>query len=90
MEITSLPLNNCFSYRNVLEKGVNILSNMVLKKSVFCLKAQNIVLFGAYDLIQISPACSPKWYQIANDVWSCMERLQIYSVSICNGSAEVF
>ena len=30
----------------------------------FCQKAQNFVLFGPYDLVQISPACGLNTYQL--------------------------
>ena len=39
LKINSLPLNNCFSYRNVLQNGVNTLSKMFFfssKSSRFC------------------------------------------------------
>ena len=55
-EINSLALNNCFSYRNVFQNGVNALSKMVFKiffffvflflfcfVLFFCQKAQNFV-----------------------------------------------
>ena len=29
----------------------------------FCQKAQNVVYFGPYDFVQISPACGPNTYQ---------------------------
>ena len=32
--------------------------------TIFCQKAQNFVYFGPYDLVQISPACSPNTDQI--------------------------
>ena len=40
LKIIILPSNNCFSDRNVLQNGVNALSKMVSKNSVFCPKAQ--------------------------------------------------
>ena len=42
LKINSLPSNNCFSYRNVLQNGINALSKMGLKNSFFffCPKAQ--------------------------------------------------
>ena len=43
LEINSLALNNCFSYRNVYQNGANVLSKMVLKNPVFRQKAQNFV-----------------------------------------------
>ena len=47
LEINSLALNNCFSYRNVFQNGVNALSEMVLKPPFFlCQQAQNFVLLG--------------------------------------------
>ena len=54
-------LNDCFSYRNIFQNGVNALSKMVLKTR-FCQKAQNFVQFGPYDFVQISPACGPNTY----------------------------
>ena len=47
LEINSLALNNCFSYRNVFQNGVNTLSKMVLKtRFLFCFvchKSQNVM-----------------------------------------------
>ena len=45
LEINSLALNNCFSYRHVFQNGVNALSKMVYKnlKTVFCQKSQDFV-----------------------------------------------
>merc|ERR1712240_255136 len=64
LQINTLALNNCFSYRNIFQNGVNALSKMVLKKPGFCQKTQNFVYFGPYDFVQISPACGPNMYQI--------------------------
>ena len=58
LNITNLSLNNCFSYRKALQNGVNALSKVFFKKSVF-VRTQNFVPSGPYDLIQISPACGP-------------------------------
>ena len=58
LEIISLALNNCFSYRNVFQNGVNALSKMVLNNPIFCQKAQNFVSFGPYEFVQISQAWS--------------------------------
>ena len=71
LKINSLPLNNCFSYRNVLQNGVNSLSKKVLKNSGFCSKALNCVHFGPYDLVQTSLECSSNTYQImwSNNTW---------------------
>ena len=38
LEINSLALNNCFSYRHVFQNGVNALSKMVFKKNSFFVK----------------------------------------------------
>ena len=39
LKVNSLPtVNNCFSCRNVLQNGVNALSKMVFKSSIFCQK----------------------------------------------------
>ena len=54
LKINSLPLNNRFSYRNVLQNGVNAL---FFKKESFFQKPQNFVHFGLFDLFQIAPAC---------------------------------
>ena len=35
LEINSLALNNCFSYRKIFQNDVNALSNMVKKKKTF-------------------------------------------------------
>ena len=64
LKINSLPLNNCFSFRNVLQNGVNSLSKMVLKNSIFCPIAQTFVHFRSYNLVQISQVCGPNTYQI--------------------------
>ena len=32
--------------------------------TIFCQRAQNLVLLGAYDFVQISPACGPNTHQI--------------------------
>ena len=32
--------------------------------TIFCQKAQNFVLFGPYDSVQISPACGANTYQM--------------------------
>ena len=40
LEINSLALNHCFSYRNVWQNGVKAFSKMVLKNSVFCQKVK--------------------------------------------------
>ena len=47
-----------------LKNGVNALSKMALKELGFLSKCSNFIHFGLYDLVQISPACSPKRYQI--------------------------
>ena len=62
--INSIPLNTSFSYRNVLQNGVNFLSKMVLKISGVCQNAQNFIYFGLYDLVQILPVCGTNTYQI--------------------------
>ena len=64
LKIDSLPLNNCFCYRNVLQYGVNSSSKWFLNNLVFCPKAQNFVHFGLYDLVQISSVCGPNTYQV--------------------------
>ena len=64
LQINSLAFNNCFSYRNVFQNGVNALSKMVFKNPLFCQKAQNFVYFEPYDFVQISRACGPNTYQI--------------------------
>ena len=63
MEPISLPSNNCFSQRHVLQNCVNVLSKMVLKELGFMFKSSIFVHFGLYGLVQISPACSPNTYQ---------------------------
>ena len=60
LEINSLALNNCFSYRNVFQNDANALSKMDLKYPFFfffCQKAHNFVKFQLYDFAQISLAC---------------------------------
>ena len=63
----SLPLNNCFSCRNLLQNDVNTLSKKCFKNSIFGQTAQFFKPFESYDLVQISPACFPNMYQ--NNVW---------------------
>ena len=64
LKINSLPFNNYFSNANVLQNGVNaLLKNGFKKPAVFCQKAQKLVHFGLYDLVQIL-LVSPKTYQI--------------------------
>ena len=53
-KVNCLPLNNCFSYRNILQNGVNYLSTMVLNKFIFL----------PYDLVQTSPGFGSNMYQI--------------------------
>ena len=46
LEINGSALNNCFSYRNVFQNGVNALSKIVLKHIFFFFfgqKAENFV-----------------------------------------------
>ena len=43
LEINSLTLNTCFSYRNSFQNSVNALSKTVLKNLVFCQKAQDFM-----------------------------------------------
>ena len=65
LQINSLPSNNSFSDRNVLQNGINALSKMGFKELGFLSKSSNFVHFGLYDLVQISPAWySPNTYQI--------------------------
>ena len=62
---TGLKSNNyCFSYINVFQNDVNVLSKLVLKMRVFWQKAQNFAYFEPYDFVQILPACGPNAYQI--------------------------
>ena len=44
LKISILPLNKCFSYRNVLQNGVNAMSKMVLKMALL-LKSSNFLSF---------------------------------------------
>ena len=60
----SLPTKYGCSGKNVLQNGVNYLSEMIIKNLGFCSKSQNFVHFGPYDLVQISPVCGPNTYQI--------------------------
>ena len=62
--INILASNNCFSYRNIFQNGVNTLSKLV---NHFLSKAQNFVWFGPYDFVQISPALCSKY--LSNNVW---------------------
>ena len=45
-------------------KMASILCQNGFKNLVFCLKPQNIVHFGPYDLVQSSPVGSQNTYQI--------------------------
>ena len=56
LKINNLPLNNSFSYRNVIQNSVNALSKMALKISFFLLKSSNLC---ALLTIQFLPACGP-------------------------------
>ena len=76
LKIKSLPIKYGCSYKNVLQNGVISLSKMVLKNLSFCPKAQNFGNFGLYDLVKISPVCSPNTFQIMY-----REILEFYVVS---------
>ena len=52
--------------------------------TIFCQKAQNVVYFGPYNFVQMSPARGQNFYQIMYG-----ETLD-FSVSISNGSTEEF
>ena len=63
LKINTLPFN-CFSYRNVLQNGVNAMSKKKKKKKkdfnnfcFFCHKSQELVHFEQFHLVQILPAC---------------------------------
>ena len=43
LEIDSLALNNCFSYRNVFQNGVDTVTKMVFKSRFFVKKLKNFV-----------------------------------------------
>ena len=64
LKINNLPSYNCFSHRNVLQNGVNVLLKVVLKEVGFLSKSLISVHFDQYDLVQISPLRSPNTYQI--------------------------
>ena len=61
LEISSLPSNNCFSHRNVLQKMASTLCQKMnaFKRTRFLSKSSNFVHFRPNDFVQISPACSP-------------------------------
>ena len=64
LKAISIPLNSCFSHRNVLQNGDYALSEMLFKKFFFFDKSSIFVHFGPYDLVQITLACSRNTYQI--------------------------
>ena len=67
LKINISLLNNCFSSRNVLQNGINALSKMVLKNSVFCEKAQNFVPFCTVRFGSNFGSMLSKY--LANNVW---------------------
>ena len=58
LQINSLVLNNCFTYRKVFKYGFNALSKMVLKSPLFVKKLK--ILCSLDHFVNISPACTPK------------------------------
>ena len=56
-------LNNCSSYRNVFQDGVQVLSKLALKTRLFVKK--NKILCGLHET-SFAPACGPNAYQIIN------------------------
>ena len=62
LEINSLALKNYFSYKSLPKWRQRFVKNGF--NPPFFQKAQNFVLFGSYNFVQISPACGPNTYQI--------------------------
>ena len=52
LQINSIALNSCFSYRNVFQNGVKALSKKVLKNPMFVKKLKNFVQFGPFNFEQ--------------------------------------
>ena len=51
MDINSLVLNNCFSYRKVVQDGLKALPKMVLKNPVFCLFLFSVFVFVLFCFV---------------------------------------
>ena len=62
LEINSLALNNCFSYRNIIQNGVNALSKMFLETRFFVKKLKISYSLDHTILFKISLACSKKHF----------------------------
>ena len=60
LQINSLALNNCFSYRNIFQNGVNTLSKRFKKPGFFLVKK---LKFCVVWIIQISPACGKDTFE---------------------------
>ena len=71
LTINSLPLNDCFSYRNILQNGVKPLSKMVLKFPVFCRKIQILYISDQSTLVyRFCSNFASMWSKyISNTVW---------------------
>ena len=87
LKIDSLPLNICFSYRNVFQNGVIALSKMALKTRFFVKK---LVFFFTFRTIRFGSNIASMWSKYTYQIM-CGETLDLtYSVSICNGNKEDF
>ena len=65
LEINSLALNNCFSYRNVFQNGINALTKMVFKNTFFC-----FVLFCFFKKLKISCSLDIQFCSNFTRMWS--------------------
>ena len=64
--IFSLASNNCFSYRNVFQNDLNVFFFSKLVNHFFVKKLKNLLKFGLYNFVQISPACGINTYDVSN------------------------
>ena len=65
MVVWKSALNNCFSYRNVFQNGVNAVSKMFFKKLGFLSRSSK---FRVVWTIQFCSNYTSMWY-LSNNVW---------------------
>ena len=66
LEINSLALNNCFSFKNVFQNGANALSKMVLKNPVF---VKRLKISCSLDIRFCSNFTSMRYKHSLRNVW---------------------
>ena len=71
LQINSLALKNCFSYRNVFQNGVNALSKMVLKNPGFCQKNSKFCIFRTIRFCSNFTSMLSKY--VSNNVWRAFQ-----------------